>query len=308
MLYTRPHKVLKFGGTSLGRTSAFRNAVRQIRKSVSQGRIVVVASALSEVTDLLAGAIDSGQANEGLSNSLLRRLKNRHLAHAAETLTVESARAYAEHVQESLTAHRAPIRDRQLSKHDILGLGEKLSVPLLALALRDAGVTAVPVDATSLIRVDVGAATVRLPVSIRRIRRWYQSLPDGVVPVVTGFVAGDADGRTVTLGRGGSDYSASLFAAALEAGQLERWTDVDGVYTDDPRRNSNAERISEMSLEAAYEKHQTTGIGIHPRALDPLLAAGIPVHIRSTLRPELQGTWIRPTQSTHEAWPAAVSA
>jgi aspartate kinase len=113
--------------------------------------------------------------------------------------------------------------------------------------------------------------------------------------VVTGFIGSTADGRTTTLGRGGSDYSAALLAHSLAAEVMERWTDVDGIYTADPRADRSAQRLACIVLEEARAWNQAGRLGMHRKALDPLVTAGIPVRVRSTAAPEKSGTWIVPS-------------
>jgi aspartate kinase len=112
---------------------------------------------------------------------------------------------------------------------------------------------------------------------------------------VTGFIGADASGRTTTLGRGGSDYSAAIFASALDASVLERWTDVDGIYTNDPAVDRKAKRLERLEAELASSLNQVGKIGMHRDALEPVTRSGIPVHVRSTFAPDREGTWILPS-------------
>ena len=198
-------------------------------------------------------------------------------------------------MRESLT--RALVHGRTSGLRDeVLAAGERLAVPLVAGLLRTSGLAATSVDAASLVRTDArhGAAAVDLQTTYRQIQAWHGRLPDPMIPVVTGFLGATERGATTTLGRGGSDYSAALFAAALFAAALERWTDVDGLYTADPRQHADAERLDEIVLEEAWAWNHAGRLGMHRKALDPLVAAGIPVYVRSTSSPDAPGTAILP--------------
>jgi len=178
----------------------------------------------------------------------------------------------------------------------VLAFGERLSMPLVQLGLEAAGVPSVCADASRLVRTDDrhGAARVVRSATNRRVRDWYAGLVPGTVPVVTGFLGATSAGAVTTLGRGGSDYTAALLAAALRAFVFERWTDVDGIYTDDPRIHPDAKRLHTLALDEAWVWNRAGRIGMHRRALDPLVDAGIRIHVRSTGAPDHPGTVILP--------------
>ena len=298
----KPLKVLKFGGTSVGLAGSLQRAQEIIVQARSSHRVVVIASAASGVTDELVAAGAALEAGTFQTVPFLEALRVRHQELAAAVLSTASQAVYAVALREGLRAlqdvfdqvHR---RGLQPALRDaVLAAGERLSVPLVAVLLRDAGLEAVPVDAAPLIRTDDthGEAVVESEQTHRLIRSWYQELPEDTVAVVTGFLGSTAGGATTTLGRGGSDYSAALFASALQADVLERWTDVDGIYTEDPRRNRYAKRLACIVLEEAWAWNHAGRLGMHRKALDPLVAAGIPVHVRSTAEPDKHGTLILP--------------
>ncbi|MEX1055808.1 MAG: aspartate kinase, partial [Rhodothermales bacterium] len=178
----------------------------------------------------------------------------------------------------------------------ILAAGERMSVPLLSLALCEAGLRAEPFDATQLVRTDdsFGQAQVDVQETYRLVRTWHGGLDPELIAVVTGFIGSTEDGRVTTLGRGGSDYSAALLACALEAEALERWTDVDGLYTWDPRKRCGARQLATIVLSEAVAWNRAGRLGMHRKALDPIVAASIPVYVRSTFLPEHPGTVILP--------------
>ena len=301
----RPLRVLKFGGTSVGSVDRLRCVVEIVKRTSQASRVVVVASALGGVTDLLVAAFDEG-ANAASVAVLIEKLDVRHQQIAGELLGSEAQAGYAaalrarlDNLRESLNQARAEGQTSKL-RDEVLAAGERLSVPLVAGLLSTQGLDASPIDASTLVRTDAGHgnAAVDLAATYRQIQAWHQNLPATTIPVVTGFVGATAAGATTTLGRGGSDYSAALFASALSASALERWTDVDGLYTDDPRRNEHAERLGEIVLEKAWAWNHAGRLGMHRKALDPLVAAGIPVYVRSTYNPDAPGTAILPSGYT----------
>ena len=274
-------------------------------------RPVVVASALSGVTrqldaaleDVAAGRLDPAQAVEVMrqrhleqgvqvlppeSQERYRALLERELVRYADTL--HEAAEMSEAASPQVSKHRAAIRDR------VLATGELCSVPMLVEALRAAGVHAVYGISTELFVTDdaFGEARVDQDATARNVRGWVAGCAAEAVPVLAGYIGRTPEGQTTTLGFEGSDYSAALVAAFLEADAFERWTDVDGLYTADPNTDPSAERIDELTMEQAARLNDEGGLGMHPKALRPLLDAGIPAHIRCTTKPEGAGTRIRP--------------
>ena len=242
----RPLRVLKFGGTSVGSADRLRRVAEIVGRTSEACRVVVVASALGGVTDRLVAAFDGG-AEAAPAEALIGELDVRHRRIAEELLDDEARSDYEtalrqglDGLRESLTQAHTHGRPPRL-RDEVLAAGERLAVPLVAGLLRTSGLAAAPTDAAALVRTDAvhGAAVVDLEATYRQIQAWHGRLPAEAVPVVTGFIGATEAGATTTLGRGGSDYSAALFAAALGATALERWTDVDGLYTDDPRRRTS---------------------------------------------------------------------
>lgn len=299
----RPLHVLKFGGTSVGRAARLRQAVEIVRSTAEKKRVVVVVSAAAGVTDLLAQAAATVHEGRRSVAGWIEHLERRHDALGEKVF--ESAAARARYgvflrvflgdlraVLEEVTARgdTPPLRDR------VLAVGERLMAPLFALALGETRLRSSFVDSSRLIRTDetYGEAAVHRAATFREIRKWHRAVRPSAVPVVTGFIGRAENGAMTTLGRGGSDYSAALIAAGLRADLLERWTDVEGLYTDDPRRNPEAERLERIVLEEAAAWNRAGRLGMHRKMLEPLVEAGIPVRIRCTLRPEVPGTLILP--------------
>ncbi len=310
----RPLKVLKFGGTSVGEPARLRRVVEIVRDAAEKNRLVVIASAASGVTDALVSAWDTFGSETFSQSGFLEAIKDRYLTLARDVLKARSVGEYEASLEERLASVREILaRMQSEGKADalrdaLLAEGERFSVPLVALALRDAGIKSKPVDAARLIRTDAnhGEALVDFEQTRRQIAIWHRRLGGNVVPVVTGFIGSTESGAVTTLGRGGSDYSAALLASALEAAVMERWTDTDGIYTEDPRKNKDAKRLAFIVLEEAWAWNHAGRLGMHRKALDPLVGAGIPVHVRSTATPDKPGTLIVPAGHDHSQFAVAL--
>lgn len=300
-----PLVVMKFGGTSVGQPERMRQVAQIVQKRTQEGtRPVVVASALSGVTRQLDAALEEVAAGRVDSQQAVEAMRQRHTEQAdALSLPAAGHKRYENQLERELErytgalheaahagGHSAALRD------GVLATGELCSVPLLVEALRALGLSVVYGVSTQLFVTDdtFGAARVNRDATARGVRAFCAGCAEGAVPVLAGYIGGTPGGQTTTLGFEGSDYSAALVAAFLEADAFERWTDVDGVFTADPNADPTAERIDELTMEQAARLNDEGGLGMHPKALRPLLEAGIPAHIRCTTKPEGQGTRIRP--------------
>ena len=193
----------------------------------------------------------------------------------------------------------------------ISSLGERLSAPMIAGALAELGTPSESVEATELIVTDAshGGADPRMELTRERSEARLRPLLDqGVVPVVTGFIGATQDGVLTTLGRGGSDYSATILGAALDADEVIIWTDVDGVMTADPRLVPDARTIPEISYREATELAYFGAKVLHPKTLHAVSQAGIPVWIRNSFAPERTGTKITPKGRTNGGGVKALTA
>ena len=306
--------VVKFGGTSVQDSEAIARAAEIVSGRLDRQPAVVV-SALGGVTNSLI-AIGEQAAKGHLIGALrgVEELRARHLRECDALLkdceslpeisaelsaTFDELAALAEAL--SVLGHATP---RAFDK--IAASGEELSAQLVAAYFRHKGIAAEHVDAKEIFITDSSftAAEPNPEVIAERARELVQPLiDDGKVPVLGGFIGSNGEGITTTLGRGGSDYSASLLGAALKAASIEIWTDVDGMLTADPRVVKGAQLIEEIRFDEASELASFGAKVLHPNTIAPAVRLGIPVFVYNSRKPEGKGTRI-----TFDAPRRAVSA
>jgi bifunctional aspartokinase / homoserine dehydrogenase 1 len=299
-------QVMKFGGTSVGDASCIARVAEIVTKASRQNPVVVVVSAMSGVTNRLIEAANCSEAGDReRASSLIESLSQQH-AEALTALIRQSAtrKQLTARIEECLrqaqcfcqgTALIHELTPRTLDC--ISSLGERLCAPLVAGALSERGVRSEAIEATELVVTDSyhGAAEPVMDLTHQRSEaRLRPLLEQGIVPVVTGFIGATPDGVLTTLGRGGSDYSATILGSALGAGEVIIWTDVNGVLSADPRLVPDARTIPEISYREAAELAYFGAKVLHPKTLRAVMQAGIPVWIRNTFEPENPGTKITP--------------
>lgn len=297
-------RVMKFGGTSVGDADCVRRAAAIVQSAAAQGPVVVVVSAMSGVTNrLIQSAHDAEAGEQELLSQLVGELRMQHTT-ALEALVSDPQRRskIAEACREILEELDRLLRGTSLiheltprALDAISGIGERLSAPLVAGAICELGLRSVAVSATEVIVTDPHhgrAEPLMTPTRARAEARLRPLLDQGIVPVVTGFIAATPEGIQTTLGRGGSDYSATILGAALGAQETVIWTDVDGVKTADPRLVPEARTLPEISYNEAAELAYFGVKVLHPNTLRPVTAAGVPVWIRNSFSPEKPGTKI----------------
>jgi len=289
--------VLKFGGTSVGSAAAIRRALAIIGGTTGPRCIVV--SATAGTTDRLAEAAAAAERGDGATaRAHVGELQARH-ARLAEELEVQRvvpeldglAEATATVLDAIALLHECTPRSRDA----VWAFGERASSRIVAAALEDAGVRSTAVDATDLLITDDvfgNASPLMEPTRTAAGSRIHPLLEDGVTPVVTGFIGATAEGIVTTLGRGGSDYSAAILAAALDASELLIYTDVSGVMSADPRIVADAKPLPSLSYAEAAELSYFGAKVIHPRTVRPAIEAGIPVRILNTFAPSDPGTTV----------------
>ena len=295
---------MKFGGTSVGDATCIRRSAEIVALASREHSVAVVVSAMSGVTNrLIDAAHQAKRGDRDAGKTLSEALHRQHFEALATLVTNEKSRTQVQHRIEAILAEGSRLYEgtallRELTPRaldSISSLGERLCAPVVSAALWELGVASSAVEATELIVTDSfhGGAEPQADATRQRSHaRIGPLLNAGQVPVVTGFIGATADGVLTTLGRGGSDYSATILGAALDADEIIIWTDVEGVLTADPRLVSEARTIPEISYREAAELAYFGAKVLHPKTLRPVLPAGIPVWIRNSFAPEKPGTKI----------------
>jgi bifunctional aspartokinase / homoserine dehydrogenase 1 len=294
---------MKFGGTSVGDADCVRRSAAIVQSAAARRPVAVVVSAMSGVTNRLIHAARQAEAAEQGFASLTNDLRAQHLT-ALEALVgdLQKRAPIANAIQQVLDELDRLLRGTSLLREltpraldAISGVGERLSAPLVAAAIAELGIRSVAISATDVIVSDPHhgrAEPLMAPTRKKADARLRPLLDQGIVPVLTGFIAATPDGIQTTLGRGGSDYSATILGAALDAQETIIWTDVDGVKTADPRLVPEARTIPEISYNEAAELAYFGAKVLHPNTLRPVTAAGVAVWIRNSFAPEKPGTKI----------------
>jgi aspartate kinase len=296
---------MKFGGTSLGDAASIKHVADLIRKYVQKEyKIVVVSSASSGVTDDLLTMCEESLKDEAHIAYGVNALFERHISMAKASI---ESREYLDSVLKILSSLKNELEKllhgiyyvKEVTprvRDYVASFGELMSTPILWGCLNSIGVKAEWLtgwDAGIVTDSNYGEARPFIELSKLQLRSKLQPMIDkGIVPVVTGYIAKSQDGSITTLGRGGSDYTATLVAAALKADEVWLWTDVDGLMTADPRLEPSAKTIEELSFEEAVEMAILGVKRMHPRALEPAMVDNIPVRIRNTFNPDNRGTLI----------------
>lgn len=302
-------KVLKFGGSSVGTPERIRGLIDILKNYYGAGdHFTVVFSAFGGVTDSLIEMSRLAAEGDDRYGEIFNKFTQRHQEAITELLAPGPARDEAAQkmrqshdVLKNLLYGIFLVREASPRSMDyVLSFGERSSAYIISRALEAAGVPCEYLDARKLIRTnrDFGSAKVDFKLTYQRMREYYAEHPR--VQVVTGFIAASKSGLTTTLGRGGSDYTASLLAAGLEADAIEIWTDVNGVLTADPRRVSKAFTIPTMTYAEAMEMSHFGAKVIYPPTLLPAMRGQIPLYIKNTFNPGFVGTRVSGDAAQHE--------
>ncbi|ANT67628.1 Lysine-sensitive aspartokinase 3 [Aeromonas hydrophila] len=295
-----PINVAKFGGTSVANAAAMNNCADVVLANPATR--VVVLSASAGVTNLLV-ALAQGDLDEAGQEAQLARLTEIQQAILTE---LGDPGDLSDLIHGQLGEIRTMARqahlhtDAELADR-LIACGELMSTRLFTELLRQRGVKACWQDARQLLRTDsrFGKASVDLAATRALCQAALGPLLGDSLIITQGFIGADGDGRTTTLGRGGSDYSAALLAEALDAGTIEIWTDVPGIYTTDPRLVTRARPIPEISFVEAAEMATFGAKVLHPATLQPAVRQDIPVFVGSSKDPAAGGTWIRASTRTN---------
>ena len=291
---------MKFGGTSVGAPDRIQGVLRLVSEAPSDSRVVVVVSAFGGVTDELIEA--SRKAARGSSDwrPAVEAIAKRHADAVSDLMGPVERSGLQQIIGQAAIELRELLHGVSLVREctartldSIVSFGERLSAEVVAAAFRELGRSARAVDARSLVVTDqaFGAARVDFARTNARIRNWWQD--ETALPVVTGFIGATEAGETTTLGRGGSDYTAAIFGAALGAEAIEIWTDVDGVMSADPRIVPTAFSMDSLRYDELMELSHFGAKVVYPPTVHPARAKNIPLVIKNTMNPAFKGTWIR---------------
>ena len=297
--------VMKFGGSSVGSAERMRVAAQIAAGERKNRPVAVVVSAMSKITDLLLATMRHAEAGDraGMAANLAA-LRSRHEEACRDLLPEEGAAAVLAKVHkligefERIVNGMAMLGERPpRSVDEAVAVGERLSALLVSEHLKAEGTPAEAVNARDLVVTDAvfgNASPLMEPTRVKARAKLLPLLRQGTLPVITGFNGATADGRPTTLGRGGSDFSASILSAALDASELWIWTDVDGIMSADPRLVPDAEVLAEVTYAEAAELAYAGAKVLHPRTLAPLVEKKIPVWSKNSFALEKPGTKIVP--------------
>ena len=297
-------KVLKFGGTSVGTADSILKVGQIVKDESKEERVIVVVSAMSQVTNKLLNASNLAATGDESYKEITKEIENKHFD-AIRTLVpidqqsgvIANVKVLLNRLEDVLTGVFLVQELSPKTSDFIASFGEQLSSIIVSQALG-----AELVDSKSLIKTDktFGGAAVLHDTTYQNIKEFF-SANDSQVFVAPGFVASTESGITSTLGRGGSDFSAALYASGVDASELQIWTDVSGMYTADPRKVKSAFPVKFASYREAMELSHFGAKVIYPPTISPVYKKGIPLKIKNTFAPQDQGTLI--TASADEGMP-----
>jgi aspartokinase/homoserine dehydrogenase 1 len=295
-------RVIKFGGTSIGTPERFLSVAKIISAKTEKEFSVVVLSAIGGITDKLLEAISLASIGNQEYRKIFEQIKSTHLAFLSEVVGAN----HREEIHNLIFKQLNQLEDRlngvfllnecsNRISDSIVTYGEYLSNFLMVGALRTFGKESQFYDARKLIRTNsnFGDAEVNFAATNRLLLAWYNSLEKNHIPIFNGFIGSDQNGHITTLGRSGSDFTATIIGGALKASVVEIWTDVDGVLSADPKIVSSAITLDGLSYDEAASLAVLGGKVIHPKTIAPIEKNKVPIRIHNTFRPEVKGTIIR---------------
>ncbi|KAG6543069.1 hypothetical protein Mapa_015565 [Marchantia paleacea] len=300
--------VHKFGGTCVGNTERISNVAGIIVDDPSLRKAVVV-SAMSKVTDLMYDVLDKAQSRDDSYTTALDLIEEKHRSTASALLGEgEDLEKFLKNLEDDVLNLKAMLRAIYIAGHAnenfsdyVAGHGELWSAQMLAAAVRKKGQSCVWMDARKVLVVKPTSSNQVDPdfeASLAKLVDWYAETPADCI-IVTGFIASTPDGIPTTLKRDGSDFSAAIMGALFRADQVTIWTDVDGVYSADPRKVKDAVVLSQLSYQEAWEMSYFGANVLHPRTTIPVMKYNIPITIRNVFNVSAPGTriWCSPLTS-----------
>jgi aspartokinase/homoserine dehydrogenase 1 len=297
-------KVLKFGGSSVANAERIRGVAKIVLQSAKKEKVVVVVSAFQGITNQLLESARIASSGKREYTLLHDNICARHRDAIKSLLNESAQKAIREAIERMLAECKEILDGMYLLRHapppalDVTAsFGERLSAQIISAYLNQSS-PSIFVDARDLVVTDdqFARATVLFEQTNKRIKAYFNRLkskhPADVIPIVTGFIGATEDGRTTTIGRNGSDYTAAIVGAALSASSIEIWTDVDGIMSADPAAVPSAFVLPQMSYEEAMELSYFGAKVLHSATLAPAVAKEIPILIKNTMNPSAPGTLI----------------
>lgn len=293
-------QVLKFGGSSVANAQNITKVIAIVKDALKKDKTVVVSSAISGATDELIKIGKTAQAQDITYTKLIDTLEERHLTLIRELIVQEDSIAILEECRELFNKLREICKGvyllkelSELSLDHIVSFGELLSTKIISAKLKSLNISHVWKDSRELIKTEPsnGKNVIITDITNNNISKFFKHA-NHKLSILPGFIASDSIDRTTTLGRGGSDYTASIIAVGAEARVLEIWTDVCGMMTADPRIVPNAQPIRNISYKEALELSHFGAKVVYPPTIQPVVKQGIPIYVKNTFQPEDFGTLI----------------
>ena len=308
--------VMKFGGTSVATGENIRHVVDLVTENTKTDRVAVVVSALAGVTNSLIDVAEQAKkSDEKHIQRFIKELLNKHLEAISTAISSKLVQKEVTQITQKTLAELEKVLTgicyvgevTPKSRDYVVSFGERLSAPIVWGSIKDVGLETqwfTGKEAGIVTDSNFGEADPLMNYTTHLIReRLVPLMEEGVIPVVTGYIAANQDGVVTTVGRGGSDYTATILGVALSVDEVWIWTDVDGIMTTDPKIVPAAKMLSQLSYQEAAEMAIFGAKAMHPRALEPVIKENIPVRIKSVFHPENSGTLItkEPDSCTKEA-------
>lgn len=297
-------KTMKFGGTSVGSPEAIEQVATLIEAELAAGeQVAVVVSAMSGVTDMLLRSVKSATNEDKWEySSLSGKIRDKHEEVINELIAPEHRENIVREINELLDDHIRLCEAIHTLKEatpriidSIVSFGERLSSRVIAAVLQSRGVNSQQYDSTQFLVTNDSYqhADPHWSLTEERINKNLKPIIEsGITPIITGFIGATPSGTITTLGRGGSDFSAAIFAAYLDSSELIIWTDVDGVMTTDPRVDKRAKVVPYVSYVEVGELAYYGAKVLHPKTVQPIINRDIPMRVRNTFNPDAPGTLI----------------
>ena len=311
-------QVLKFGGSSVGSVEAIQQMATIVTKAIQKERTLLVISAMSGVTDELLMLAQTAAQGNAAYKTIIEHIEKKHLEAVRELLPIQKQTATLSLVKQCINELESNceglfmLKELSMRMQDkIISYGEILSSKIISACFDAKQIQHQWVDARNLIKTNAhySNAVVDTTLSYSLITSYFKASENNFNLFITpGFIASDVEENTTTLGRGGSDYTAAIFAAATDAKVLEIWTDVSGMMTADPRMVHNAKEIPEISYQEAMELSHFGAKVIYPPTIQPVMQKNIPVWIKNTFNPDHVGTIIKNDSASDNSFIRGISS